>query len=137
MAYTLYGTKRRRKPVCTLQSGDYVRVSKYKHKLEKGYRPKLSREIFIVDKCNKGTPVTYKIKDWNGDLIKGSFYTQELQKLLVCKQTTYLIEKVLKRGKSWVYRKWLGYPSSMNSWVRRQTVQSAAWRHPQKRMSSM
>jgi len=121
---TLYGNKSKTKPKCKLQSGDYVRVSKYKHKLEKGYLPKWSRQIFIVDKCIKSNPVVYKINDWNGDPIKGSFYNQELQKIITSKKKTYLIEKVLKRRKGWVYVKWLGYPPSMNSWVQRETVQS-------------
>lgn len=30
--------------------------------LEKGYLPKFSREIFIVDQCEKNYPITYKIK---------------------------------------------------------------------------
>jgi len=123
---TLYGNKSKTIPKCKLQSGDYVRVSKYKHKLEKGYLPKWSREIFIVDRCVKSTPITYKIKDWNGDPIKGSFYNHELQRVIVGTKKTFLIEKVLKRKKGWVYVKWLGYPPSMNSWVRRQTVQSAS-----------
>ena len=108
-----------------LHPGHYVRVSKYKHKLEKGYLPKWSREIFMVDQCIKSSPVTYKIKDWNGDPIKGIFYKQELQKVSVGKKRTYLIEKVLKRKKGWVYVKWLGYPTSMNSWVRQTSVQSS------------
>jgi hypothetical protein len=123
---TLYGNKTKNKSKCKLHPGDYVRVSKYKHKLEKGYLPKWSREIFIVDQCVKSTPVTYKIKDWNGDSIKGIFYSQELQKVLVGKKKTYLIEKVLKRQKGWVYVKWLGYPPSMNSWVRQTNVQSTS-----------
>jgi len=123
---TLYGRKSTTKTKCKLQPGDYVRVSKYKHKLEKGYLPKWSREIFIVDHCIKSSPVTYKIKDWNGDPIKGIFYIQELQRVFASKKKTYLIEKVLKRKKGWIYVKWVGYPPSMNSWVRRQSVQSVS-----------
>ena len=97
---TLYGNKNTVKPKCTLHPGDYVCVSKYKHKLEKGYLPKWSREIFMVNQCIKSSPVTYKIKDWNGDPIQGIFYKQELQKVFVGEKKTYLIEKVLKRKKA-------------------------------------
>ena len=122
---TLYGNQSKTgKTKCKFQQGDYVRVSKYKHKFEKGYLPKWSREIFIVERCIQSTPLTYKINDWNGDPIKGIFYTHELQKVNVGSKKTYLIEKVLKRNKGWVYVKWLGYPPSMNSWVRAKTVQS-------------
>ena len=57
--------------------------------------------------------MTYKITDYNGEEIQGSFYEQELQKT---SQGTFRIEKVLKRGdKSLV--KWMGYPKSFNSWI--------------------
>ena len=97
---TLYGNKNTVKPKCTLHPGDYVRVSKYKHKLEKGYLPKWSREIFMVDQCIKSivhrlgsSPVTYKIKDWNGDPIQGIFYKQELQKVFVGKKKRTSLKK--------------------------------------------
>ena len=50
--------------------------------------------------------MTYKITDYNGEEIQGSFYEQELQ---VASQGTFRIEKVLKiqRDKSLV--KWMGY----------------------------
>ena len=38
-------------------------------------------------------PVTYKITDYNGEEIQGSFYEQELQ---TTSQSTFRIEKVLK-----------------------------------------
>jgi len=79
-----------------------------------GYLPKWSRPIFImyyiiIYYINVlKVYLTYKIKDWNGNPIKGSFYTYELQKVLVGRQTTYLFEKLLKGRKGWVYVKWLG-----------------------------
>ena len=72
----LYGRKKSASLKCKFQPGDYVRVSKYKHKLEKGYLPKWSREIFLIDQCISSDPITYKIRDWNGDPIKGIFYHQ-------------------------------------------------------------
>ena len=39
-------------------------------------------------------PATYKITDYNGKAIQGSFYEEELQKTT---QDTFRIEKVLKR----------------------------------------
>ena len=117
------GEKKSASLKCKFQPGDYVRVSKYKHKLEKGYLPKWSREIFLIDQCISSDPITYKIRDWNGDPIKGIFYHQELQEVIVGKQKTYLIEKVLKRKKGWIYVKWLCYSATMTSWVRNKSVQ--------------
>ena len=58
--------------------------------------------------------MTYKITDYNGEEIRGSFYEQELLKT---SQKTFQIEKVLKRqeDKSQVTR--MGYPKSFNSWI--------------------
>ena len=60
--------------------GDRVRIQKYKNIFEKGYTPKWTKEIFVVEKVNKTNPITYKIKDCNEEPILGSFYTEELQK---------------------------------------------------------
>ena len=58
--------------------------------------------------------MTYKITDYNGEEIQGSFYEQELQKT---SQGTFRIEKVLKRqGYKWLV-KWMGYLKSFNSWI--------------------
>ena len=58
--------------------------------------------------------MTYKITDYNGDEIQGSFYEQELQKT---SQSTFRIENVLKRQGDKSLVKWMGYPKSFNSWI--------------------
>ena len=58
--------------------------------------------------------MTYKITDYNGEEIQGSFYEQELQKT---SQGTFRIEKVLKREGYKSLVKWIGYPKSFNSWI--------------------
>ena len=52
----------------------------------------------------------------NNEIIKGQFYTKELQ---LTKNTTgeYIIEKILKTNKNKIYVKWCGYDSSFNSWI--------------------
>ena len=37
-------------------------------------------EIFKISEIQSTIPVTYKITDYNGEEIQGSFYEQELQK---------------------------------------------------------
>ena len=64
-------------------------------------------------------PVTYKITDYNGEKIQGSFYEQELQKTY---QGTFRIEKVLKRQGDKSPVKWMGYPKSFNSWIDIKTI---------------
>ena len=56
--------------------------------------------------------MTYKITDYIGEVIQGSFYEQELQKT---SQSTFRIEKVLKRQGNKYLVKWMGYHKSFNS----------------------
>ena len=59
-------------------------------------------------------PVTYQITDYNWEEIQGSFYEQELQKT---SQSTFRIEKVLKRQGDKSLVKLKGYPTSFTSWI--------------------
>ena len=54
----------------------------------------MTEEVFKISKIKLTIPVTYKITDYNGEEIQGSFYEQEIQKTL---QGTFRIEKILKR----------------------------------------
>ena len=66
------------KPVFKI--GDRVRITKKKKFFEKGYTPKWTEEIFVIDQILNTNPITYKIKDLQGEEIIGSFYNQKLQK---------------------------------------------------------
>ena len=57
---------------------DRVRITKYKNIFSKGYTENWSREIFIIDSVLKTNPWTYRLKDFNGEKIIGSFYEKEL-----------------------------------------------------------
>ena len=68
---TLYGKKKKvRKP--TLKKGDSVRLNKIHRPFQKGYLPGLTEEVFIVDKVISFP--AYKIKEWDGTPIEGTFY---------------------------------------------------------------
>lgn len=107
--------------------GDTVRISKVKSVFAKGYLPNWTEEIFTVSEVNrKKTPIMYKLKDYNGEEIEGSFYEQEIQRVDHSENDTYIVEKIIrtqKRGnEKWCLVKWRGYPSSMNSWVRKSDI---------------
>ena len=78
---------------------------------DKGYTQRWTEEVFKISKIQLKIPVTYKITDYNGEEIQGSFYEQELQKT---SQDTFRIAKVLKRQG---VVKWMGYPMSFTSWI--------------------
>ena len=94
--------------------GDKVRITKKKNIFEKAYTPKWTEELFTISHIQYTDPVTYKITDYNGEEIQGTFYQEELQKT---NQEIYRIEKVIRRRGSKSFVKWHGYPASMNSWV--------------------
>jgi len=82
-------------------------VSKYKHVFERGYTPSLSMEVFVVDAVKLTKPITYRLKDYQGQPIQGGFYQEELTSVKY--PDVYLIEKVLKRRGNRVFVKWLGF----------------------------
>ena len=100
--------------------GDQVRISKIKRTFEKGYLPNFSKEIFTISKQIPRNPVVYKLKDYDEEELKGTFYEKELQKVIK-QDDVYEVEKVLRkrgRGNNVKYLvKWLGYPNKFNSWV--------------------
>ena len=102
------------------RTGDQVRISKFKKVFKKGYSPNWSEEIFTIDGIKRTVPVQYYIRDESDTVLKGSFYEQELQKI-VKKNTVYHIEAILderkKKNRQQILVKWTGYPSSMNSWI--------------------
>ena len=114
--YRLYADSLADYKIPELQVGDSVRISKARRAFKKGYLPQWSEEIFTISKRQRTQPMTFMLKDWAGEELKGSFYAQELQKVLKS-DNVYRIEKVLKEQKNRVYVKWLGYPDSFNEWV--------------------
>ena len=53
--------------------GDFVRINKTKRTFDKGYLPNWTQELFqILAVVKTQTPITYKIKDLEGELVKVS-----------------------------------------------------------------
>ena len=106
----------------TFSVGDTVRISKYKRKtFDQGYIPKWTEEVFVISEIRPTNPITYKIKDLNGEEIGGTFYGEELQKT---DQTIFRIEKVIRKTKDKALVKWKGYPDEFNSWIPLRDLQS-------------
>jgi hypothetical protein len=109
------------KPKWKFNVGDNVRISRARQVFRKGYLPQWSEEIFTIVTKKPTNPVTYGLKDYDGESIKGSFYEQELQKVEKA-DDVYVVEKVLNTrrtgdGKREYFVKWRGYPDKFNSWT--------------------
>ena len=80
-----------------------------------------SEQLHKIYKVNVSNVITYQLKDMNDEIIKGQFYTKELQ---LTKNDTgeYIIEKILKTNKNKIFVKWRGYDSSFNSWIDKNAI---------------
>lgn len=110
-----------RRRAAQFKVGDHVRISKYRYTFDKGYTPNWTTEIFRIRKVQYHTdPITYLLKDYQDEVIKGSFYVEELQK--VKHPDVYLYEKIIDREKGKVLVKWLGFGPEHNSWIREKDI---------------
>jgi Integrase core domain/Chromo (CHRromatin Organisation MOdifier) domain len=99
--------------------GDQVRISVAKGPFGKGYLPNWTEQIYTVNEVLPTKPMQYKLHDEHNVLIKGSFYSAELQKVIPPER--YAIERVIRkrkvRGRKQYFVKWLGYDDEFNSWT--------------------
>ena len=80
--------------------GDYVRLSHIKHPFQRDYQEKWTEEVFIIkERFRKDNITIYKVKDWNGEEVKGTWYQAELQKVNKENDNLWKIDKVLKKRK--------------------------------------
>ena len=61
--------------------GDSVRLKQSRQVFRKSYLPSWSEEIFTIESRHPSESPTYKIIDFDGEVIKGKFYAEELQKI--------------------------------------------------------
>lgn len=95
---------------------DWVRISKYRYIFDKGYTPNWTAEIFKITKVQyHNDPITYLLKDYQNNEIKGCFYAEELQ--AVKYPDVHLYEKIVERRKGEVLVKWFGYGPEHNTWI--------------------
>ncbi|XP_041349473.1 uncharacterized protein LOC121368791 [Gigantopelta aegis] len=111
----------------TFNIGDKVRVSHLRGTFDREYQEKWSGEIFTIEKryWSQGKDL-YKLKDWGGDAIEGTFYAAELQKVTENPDQLYRIQDIVKRRtrnkQKEVLVKWLHWPKKYNSWIQEADV---------------
>ena len=121
-------TPKKRRPF-KFKINQYVRVSHLRGAFTRAYDETYSGEIFQVSKrYYRGTLPVYRLKDLQGEEIKGSWYTSELLPLDIDPNNiTYKIEMILNtkgRGRNKQYFvKWKYYPKKFNSWIKASDVE--------------
>ena len=121
---TYYSRNRNYKQTpCKYKDGDRVRITHLRNPYSREYDQRWSGEVFTVAKRYRREDVPiYRLKDYDGDAITGSFYQQELQKVDLSDDNLFKIETILKsRGtgqNKQYFVKWLYWPKKFNSWVK-------------------
>ncbi|XP_041350704.1 uncharacterized protein LOC121369716 [Gigantopelta aegis] len=106
----------------TFNVGDKVRVSHLRGTFDREYQEKWSGEIFTIERRYwSQSHDLYKLKDWDGDPIEGTFYAAELQKVTENPDQLYRIQDIIKKRtrnkQKEVLVKWLHWPKMYNSWI--------------------
>ena len=73
---TLYGDFEQKVATFKFNVGDQVRISKTRRMFKKGYLPNWTEEIFTVSERISDQPPLYKLKDYEGEELEGTFYEQ-------------------------------------------------------------
>ena len=134
----MYGTKDRehitsanqpRRLKLEYQIGDLVRLSYNRYTFQRDYHQKWTTEIFKVSErfLTQNIPL-YRVKDYLGEKIAGTFYQRELQKVNKTEDALWIVEKVLKKrkraGKVEYYVKFDGWGNKYNSWIAEDSIQN-------------
>ena len=111
--------------------GDRVKTSYLGSTFQRHYDEQWSPMLYTITdrKISQGYQM-YKIKNWGNEEIEGWFYVHELQKVAVDENTTYEVERILKRltvgpknnRHGEVLVDWLGYGPKYRSWIRESDV---------------
>ncbi len=115
--------------------GDRVRLNVLRYKFIRKYSQQWSNEIFtIVKRFIKESKNMYLIKDFNNELVSGSFFENEMLKAYVDRNTVYRISRIHKRKNNKYLVSWLGWGRKFDSWVDKDEIQDISEKSTKKRL---
>ena len=129
-------TKPSVKPKPKYAKGQLVRVSRLRHAFSREYSQKWSHELFKVHNIipRDDSIYAYTLEDLLGEVLKGTFYREEITAALEPEGGVYMIDRILTkrgRGKNLQYRvSWLGWPAKFSSWISASEVTNIPSRTP-------
>ncbi len=98
---------------------DEVRISKARRTFKKGYLPQWTEEHFHIHSRKFYAEPLYELRDLSGEVLQGTFYEKELQKVRPLAE--YRVEKVIRKKKQgnkvFYLVQWKGYSDKFNTWV--------------------
>lgn len=99
-----------------------MRVTHIRNVFDREYSQKRAGELFkVARRFRREELPVYKIEDWSGENIKGTFYKQELQAVNVDDNTEFYIEKIwkkrIRRKRREVLVRWLHWPKKYDTWI--------------------
>ena len=122
--HRLYGkdfVKRSARVRFKFKVGDKVRISKKKGTFEKGYLPNWTEEVFSIAQRLRRIPPVYRLREYDGTILEGTFYERELQRVQQSEADLFRIDKIVKtrgKGKNEQYLvRWSGWPSKYDQWL--------------------
>ena len=120
----LYKKRLRKRARPKLRVGDKVRLNKNHRLFQKGYLPCWTEEVFLLHGISTIRPVvTYPLTEWNGTPIKGTFYEQDVQTVVLPDEALFRVDKVLKRKVNQGFVAGKGWTKEYNSWIWKKDLQ--------------
>ena len=108
--------EKKRKPKFSL--GDSVRIYKERGTFHRGYMEDFSEEIFTISKVLTNLPVPrYQLKEYNGEVLIGSFFEDELVRYEVPEFYEIDVIETKGKGKNKQYLvHYRGWPNTYDEW---------------------
>ena len=102
--------------------GTKVKISYMKTVFQRAYSQTYTDEVFIISSryAKENIPI-YILKDWNNEIINGTFYESEISEVDVSDNTVYKIDKIIKtrirNKRKECLISWKGWRKEFDSWV--------------------